>query len=112
MPVPTPPHGSLGALQFGAACRTLATAARRGGLVAPSFRSPPRVVGVHRTVRHREDGPAVVAVAFQGRPANAVLADLIEGVIVSNRLDNAAAIRARSALWDAVAAEAAASSAA
>jgi hypothetical protein len=111
MPVPAHSHGPLGALQFGAACRTLATAARRGGLVPPSFRSPPRVVGVDRTVRRRHDGPSVVAVAFQGRPANAVLADLIEGVIVSNRLTGAAAIRARSSLWEAVAAEAASSAA-
>jgi hypothetical protein len=107
MPVPPNPHGPLGALQFGAACRTLAAAARRGGLVPPSFRSPPRVAGADRTVRHRGGGAAVVAVAFQGRPPNAVLADLVEGVIVANRLSGAAAIRARSALWEAVSAEAA-----
>lgn len=112
MPVPTNPHGALGALQFGAACRTLAAAARGSGLLAPSFRSPPRVVGVDRTVRHRADGPAVVAVAIQGRPASAVLADLVEGVIVANRLDGREALLVRSALWEAVSAEVASSSAA
>ena len=47
----------------------------------------------------------MVAVVYQGRPFTAVLADLVEGVVVANRLSGAAAIRARSALWDAVSAE-------
>lgn len=95
----------VNSIQFGAACRTLAGAARRCGLAAPSFRSPPRLAGVERTVRHRGRGPAVVAVTYAGRALPAVLADLVEGVVVANRLEGAAAIRARSALWEALSAE-------
>lgn len=89
--------------QFSSACRALAAAARSAGLQAPSFRSPPGVPGVTRTIRRRGRGPAVLAVALHGRPAEAVLSDLVEGVVVANRLEPREAIRARSLLWDAVA---------
>lgn len=90
---------------FTLACRTLTSAARQCGLDAPSFRSPPRLNGAVRTIRRRGRAPAVVAVAHRGRPFAAVLADLVEGVVVANLLVGADAIRARSALWEAVAAE-------
>jgi len=76
--------GSL-TVQFAAAARLLNAESQRFGLDAPSFRSPPRVVGVDRTVRRREHG-GVVAVALRDRPFVAVLGDMIEGVIVVNRL--------------------------
>lgn len=44
-----------------------------------------------------------MAVAHRGRPFAAVLADLVEGVVVANHLAGADALRARSALWEAVA---------
>jgi len=69
----------------------------------PGFRSPPRVVGAERTVRRRPDGGATVAVVLRDRPFVAVLADMIEGIIVANRLDGTAATRTRTALWEAVA---------
>jgi hypothetical protein len=90
--------------RFADTCRTLAAAARAAGLEAPSFRSPPGVAGAVRTVRFRAEGPAVVSVAHRDRPSLAVAADLIEGVVVVNRLDSGQAIRARSALWEAVSA--------
>ena len=43
-------------MQFAAAARLLNAESQRFGLDAPSFRSPPRVVGVDRTVRRREHG--------------------------------------------------------
>lgn len=90
--------------RFADVCRTLAAAARAGGLDAPSFRTPPRVDGATRTVRRRGSAPAVVAVAVHGRPVAAVLADLVEGVIVANGLVAGDAIRARSVLWEAISA--------
>lgn len=72
-------------MQFAAVARLIATETQRFGLDAPGFRSPPRVLGVDRTVRRREHG-GVVAVALRDRPFVAVLADMIEGVIVVNRL--------------------------
>lgn len=88
-------------VEFSHAARVLAREARQHGLVAPSYRCPPRVVGVQRTLR-RHAGGAVVAVQVRGRPWVAVLADMIEGVVVVNRLAPPAADRVRTDLWQAV----------
>jgi hypothetical protein len=89
--------------RFAAAARRLTLECRRHDLVAPTFRSPPRLGGVARSIRWRGDGSAVVAVVLRGRPWAAILADLIDGVVVANRLDGAAADRVRAGLWDAIA---------
>jgi hypothetical protein len=85
-------------LDFASAARTLTREARRRGLVGPSYRSPPRLVGVDRSIRRRPDG-AVVAVRLRGRPRSAVLADMIEGVVVTNQLRSPEADRVRTDLW-------------
>jgi hypothetical protein len=87
------------ALDFAHAARVLAREARRRGLVAPGFRSPPRIVGVDRSVRRLDAGRVVVAVQLKGRPWLAVLGDMIEGVVVANRLVPPRADRVRSELW-------------
>lgn len=84
------------------AANLLIAVAGRFGLVAPGFRSPPRIVGVQRTVRRRPGG-GVVAVAVKGRPMAAVLADMIEGVIVVNNLQPPESDTVRAALWAEVA---------
>lgn len=89
-------------LQFAATVRTLGGAARARGLVVPGFRSPPRVPGAERTLRRRPDGSATVAVVVKGRPYQAVIADLIEGIVVVNDLTGAEATRVRTHLWEAV----------
>ena len=86
---------------FASAARTLADEARRCGLVGPSFRCPPRLVGADRTLRRRPGG-AVVAVRIRGRPWPAVLADMIEGVIAANGLTPPLATRVRTELWELV----------
>jgi len=91
-------------LEFAHAARLLAGEARRQGLVAPSFRCPPRIVGVDRSLRRHPRG-AVVAVQVKGRPWPAVLGDMIEGVVVANRLQSPAADRLRTQLWQALGAE-------
>ena len=87
------------AVEFATAARNLAREARRRGLVGPSFRCPPRLVGVDRTIRRHGDG-AIVSVRLRGRPWAAVLADMIEGVVVANRLQPPHADRLRSDLWE------------
>lgn len=89
-------------LRFADAARRLAAACRQRGLVVPAFRSPPSLPATDRTVRRRADGGAVVAVRVRGRPLSAVLADLVEGVVVVNRLGGAEAEAARSHLLAAV----------
>ena len=88
-------------VEFAAAARTLTREARRRGLVGPSFRCPPRLVGVDRSIRRRPDG-AVVSIRLHGRPRGAVIADMIEGVIVTNRLQPPQADRVRTDLWTAI----------
>lgn len=93
-------------LRFAAAARVIGLAARRRGLVAPGYRSPPRVLDVERTLRRRADGGAIVSIRLRGRPWPAVLADMIEGVVATNRLAGGDADRARTALWGALESEA------
>jgi 3-hydroxyacyl-CoA dehydrogenase len=51
-------------------------------------------------VRRAADGTATIAVAVKGRPYQAVVADLIEGIVVVNDLDGFEATRLRTALWE------------
>lgn len=83
---------------FAAAARSLSSEARQRGLVGPSFRCPPRLVGVDRTIRRRPEG-AIVSVRVRGRPWPAVLADMIEGVVVANQLTPPRSDRLRTELW-------------
>ena len=88
-------------LRFAAAARSLGQAARLRSLVVPGFRSPPGLEGVHRTLRFR-GGVPTVAVQLKGRPWSAVVADMIEGVVVANRLHPPVADRLRRELWEVV----------
>ena len=88
------------ALDFAAAARAIGRAARRRGLVAPSFRCPPRVNGVDRTLRRHPKG-TVVSVRTAGRPWAAVVSDMIEGVVVTNQLQPPMADQLRTELWHA-----------
>ncbi len=89
-------------MRFAATVRALGMEARRLGLAVPGFRSPPRLIGVQRSLRRRGDGSALVSVVVRDRPFAAVLADCVEGVVVANRLDGTRADQARAALWAAV----------
>ena|SRR5581483_697795 len=94
------PDSGPPALRFADTARRLGAAARAVGLAVPAFRCPPRVPGAPRTVR-RYPGGCVVSVVLKGRPFADVAADMVEGVIVVNRLDGEAARRCRDALTDA-----------
>ena len=95
----------ISSLDFGSAARSLGRAARLRGLVVPVFASPPSRADLDRSIRRRNGSP-VVSVRLKARPRGAVLADMIEGIVVANYLAGARADLARSALWLAVAADA------
>jgi hypothetical protein len=97
------PSGRHSTVEFAEAARQLAAAARAGGWEPPSFRCPPGLVGVDRTIRRRKGAP-VVAVRIRSRAWGAVIADMIEGVVVANRLEPPESDRARNALWQALSA--------
>jgi hypothetical protein len=52
-------------LRFAAAARSLGEVARAGGLTVPSFRSPPRLDGVDRTLKRQVDAGGVESVTQQ-----------------------------------------------
>ncbi len=89
-------------LRFAAAARSLGSAARSRGLAVPGFRSPPRVPGAQRTMRRRPAGGMSVAVTIRDRPFVAVVADMVEGIVVANDLAGIEATRVRTALWETV----------
>ncbi len=74
-------------------------AARSLGLQAPSFQSPPRSDGLDRSIGRTPSGDCVVAVRVRGRPFGAVVADVIEGIVVCNDLSAEAAGPVRNELW-------------
>jgi hypothetical protein len=94
-----PPSGPS-SLRFADAARELSAAATGLGLVAPTFRSPPRLPGAVRTIRRfaRVGGDVIIAITVRDRPFADVLADMVEGVVVANRLTGAEAVRVRTAL--------------
>ena len=86
---------------FAHAARRLGAAARAAGLTVPAFRSPPRRPGAPRTIRRLPGGP-VVSVVLRDRAFAEVLADMVEGVVIANRLQDPAATRVRRTLLEAV----------
>lgn len=87
--------------EFALTARTLGRELRSRGLIAPGYRCPPRIVGLDRSLRRWESG-ATVSVRIKGRPLVAVVADMIEGAVVTNRLGSPLADRLRAELWSAV----------
>ncbi len=84
------------ALRFATAARRLGAAARASGLVVPAFRSPPRVRGASRTLK-RYPGGAVVSVKLRDRTYADVIDDMIDGVLVANRVSPESRPRLRQA---------------
>ena len=72
-------------IRFAQLARQLGVVAREHGLEPPAFRSPPRVPGALRSIKRNRDGSCTVSVALRGRPAVAVVADMIDGVVAANR---------------------------
>ena len=66
------------------------------------FAATARLTGAHRTVRWAADGTATIAVELRDRAWLAVVADMIEGVVLANHLEGADAQQCRSVLWAAV----------
>ena len=88
-------------VRFAETARSLGRTARLLGLEVPTFRSPPGLCGLQRSIRRR-GGSATIAVVVRGRPWGAVVADMVEGIVVVNDLDRKRADTVRSSLWQAV----------
>ena len=100
-----PRSSSLTAVEFAALARAIASTVHQSGLAAPGFRCPTRIIGVDRTIRRLAGqdvagtAAGIVAVNVKDRPLAAVVADMIEGVVILNQLSAVEAARVRAALW-------------
>jgi hypothetical protein len=74
--------------QFAEVVRQLMHAAAAAGMRMPGFVSPPRTKGARRTIRWLAEDRALVAVR---RDTDAVVTDMIDGVVAANRLSGSAA---------------------
>ena len=88
-------------LRFAEAVLSLGRSARHHGLRVPTFRSPPGLEDVRRSIRWGGDA-STISVVLRDRPWSAVLSDMIEGGLVANRLDRGRADIVRASLWAAV----------
>jgi hypothetical protein len=95
------PPTDLPAARFADIARRLGAATRALGLTVPAFRCPPRVAGADRTIRRFPAG-AVVSVRLRGRPFEAAVVDMIDGVLAANRVPDADRARVRAALAEAL----------
>jgi hypothetical protein len=90
-------------LRFTETARQLAGEARRYNLTVPGFRCPPRIPGANRTIRWAPGGTCIVSVRVRDRAFGDVIADMVEGVLVANRLTGQTADGWRVALRTALA---------
>jgi hypothetical protein len=98
--VPAESAAEIGSVAFCAMARLLADEAKRIGLRAPGFRCPPRTTGLVRAIRRYPDGASVVAVQIRERAAADVVADMVEGIVVANRLPPRKAAHVRAQLLE------------
>lgn len=77
--------------EFAETVRLLNEAASAAGMRVPSFSSPPRIPSVDRSIRRLANGGVMVSVRRGRRAADAVVRDMIDGVVVANQLSGSEA---------------------
>ena len=91
---------SAPSVRFAIVAKTITQVVASCGLEVPGFKSPPRSGDVDRTVRRVNRG-SIVAVRIKDRPFEAVIADMIDGVVVCNDMSTERAGKLRNLLWGA-----------
>ncbi|MEG3596325.1 MAG: hypothetical protein VX360_04670 [Actinomycetota bacterium] len=91
---------SAPSVRFAIVAKSITQVAAGCGLVVPGFKTPPRSGDLDRTVRRQSCG-SIVAVRIKDRPFEAVIADMIEGVVLCNDMSIEKAGKLRNLLWDA-----------
>jgi hypothetical protein len=77
--------------EFAEVVRQLQRATAATGMRMPGFVSPPRTATARRTIRWLSGDRALVAVRRGNRGADAVVTDMIDGVVAANRLSGSEA---------------------
>ena len=91
---------SAPSVRFAIVAKSIAQVVASCGLEVPGFKSPPRSGDVDRTVRRLSRG-SIVAVRIKDRPFEAVIADMIDGVVLCNDMSTEKAGKLRNLLWGA-----------
>lgn len=94
---PPRPAADTPSVRFADVARRLGAAAHANGLAVPAFRCPPRTAGALRTLR-RYPGGTVVSVRLRDRAFQAVVGDMVDGVLAANRVAPPDEPRLRAAL--------------
>jgi len=89
----------MNSVSFARTAGRLNQVARAHGVAALGFRSPPKAPDVNRSIRSERDGSVTVSVRMRGRPAMAVVADMIEGVVRASGLSGPAGAQIQNELW-------------
>jgi hypothetical protein len=93
------PASGCSVAEFSECVRRIVAVARSQGLNPPAFRSPPRLPGLDRSVQRRAKGAVMIAIRRGERPFAAIQGDIIEGVVVANRLSGEQAEQFRRVAW-------------
>lgn len=75
-------------MEFARAARGITAAGTRLGLKPVSFRAPPRILTVNRSIRWAH-GRAIVSVRLKGRSFDEVVSDMVDGVLTANGIHHA-----------------------
>ncbi|MDP7066510.1 MAG: hypothetical protein QF637_02690 [Acidimicrobiales bacterium] len=89
---------SAPSVRFSMVAKTIGRLGAQVGFTVPGFRSPPRSGEIDRTLRKDGSG-SIVAVRIKDRQFEAVVADMIEGVVVCNGLSAERSSELRNLLW-------------
>ena len=88
-------------IQFSIAVRTLGRIADQLGYRIPQFRCPPPSAKYQRSVRKTGEENLSISIVIRGRPWLAILADIVEGVVIANTQSGQDS-ELRNILWDCI----------
>jgi hypothetical protein len=88
-------HPSLSAFEFSALARNVSATADACGLKAPGFRTPSQIPDRTRSVRRLPGGSGIVSVTTRNRTADAIITDMVDGIITVNGLKGGIAASVR-----------------
>jgi len=89
-------------LKFVKVVRTLERIADQRGFTAPAFRCPPPSAKFQRSIKKLDDNKVTISIVIRERPWLAVLADIVEGFVIVNKLSGREP-ELRNLLWDSIA---------
>ena len=81
---PTSPAEGISFATFTSLVLMLSTWARNHAMQPPQYRSPPRTLGVTRSLRRSSGGRPVISIRLRGRARSEVVRDMVDGLLAVN----------------------------